>query len=70
MTQADGLTQYIAKVFRRYSRGPETRDVSARHLMTAAINLYADHTSPAEAALIAAEVVADLAQRERAEGSR
>jgi hypothetical protein len=66
----EGMFRIVSSMARRYSRDPATRTTSSRHLLIAAINLYAGHTSPGEAALMAAEAIADLAASERREGNR
>lgn len=51
---------------RKFTREPESRKPSSRHLMAAAIHLFAEETSPEEAALACAEALADLAVMRRA----
>lgn len=63
--KADGLFRLVNVATRRFSREPATRELSARMLLTAAVALYSDQTSPGEAALIAAEAVAELARIQR-----
>lgn len=65
-----GLFRLLSVWTRRYSREPASRDASARGALVAAISLYALETSVGEAAMVAAEAVADLAQTERREGRR
>ena len=67
---AGGLLRMLSVAVRRYSRDPETRAASARHMLAASINLYAAHTSAGEAALTASEVLSDMAVAERKRGGR
>lgn len=65
----DGLFRLAVVAIRRYSREPSTRHLSARTLAVTAINILAAETSPGEAALIASEAFADIAQAQRLEAA-
>lgn len=65
MNKADGLIRLISASFRRYSRDPDVRPVAARNLVLASIALYAEHASPADVALVAAEAVTEVARQDR-----
>jgi hypothetical protein len=68
--KADGVMRMLAVAFRRYSREPETRPLSSRMLLLSALALHAEETSAGEAALVAAEGVANLGIASRARGER
>lgn len=61
----ESLPRLLSSMMRRYSRDPESRPVSARHLASYALRLLAAETSPGEAALAASETLAALVQEER-----
>jgi hypothetical protein len=65
MTRSDGLLQLISKTFRKYSRDPESRAYSSRHLLSAALALAAEHNDLGEVALITAETLTTLKQQDR-----
>jgi hypothetical protein len=65
VSDVDGLLRLLNVGFRRYAREPETRAESSRLILNAAVALHAAHTSPAEAALAAAEALGPVAASAR-----
>lgn len=65
MNRSDGLVQLVSKAFRKYSRDPDVRAYSSRHLLMAAIALCAEHNDLGDVALITAETLTTLKQQNR-----
>lgn len=67
MNRSDGLVQLVSKAFRKYSREPQAREHSSRHLLMATIALCAEHNDLGEVALITAQTLATIKQQDRLE---
>lgn len=65
MSKADGLFRLVCVAFRKYSRDPQTRAYSARHLLSCSIALCAEHNDLGAVALITAETLAELKRQDR-----
>jgi hypothetical protein len=65
VSDVDGLLRLLNVGFRRFAREPETRADSSRLILLAAMRLHSAYSTPAEAALVAAEAIAPLAATER-----
>lgn len=70
MDLRDAVFRLLSISLRRFSVDPATRNVSARHLLTNAVRLYAAEHSTADAATLCAETIADLVRDERRAGGR
>lgn len=64
------LVRLAMSALRRFTREPESREASSRHLLTAAIHLLAEETSPEQAALTCTEVLGELAVMSRVKRRR
>jgi hypothetical protein len=64
-TKSDALVRMMNTAFRRYSREPDTRISSARHMLSCALAIYAEHGDLGATALHTAEVLAELKRQER-----
>lgn len=62
---ASDIFRFASIAVRRYSRRPEERLSAARLLLTSAVRLYAAETCAGDAALLASEVIAELARDQR-----
>jgi hypothetical protein len=62
---SDAAFRMLSIVTKRYARDPQTRDASTRLMVLYAIALHAEATSPGDAALFAAEAVAELSRAQR-----
>lgn len=60
-----GLLRLINVAIHKFSREPESRDVSSAMLLRLAVRLHAEQTSPGEAALVSAEMLGELVQSAR-----
>lgn len=61
----DGLFRLLSVAMHRYSRDPASRGAMARTIMKCGLLLLADETSIGDAAMDAAETVAQFVQAER-----
>lgn len=66
MNRTDDLVRLAASAFRKYSRDPQVRAYSSRHLLSAALALCAEHNDLGEVSLFVAETLTTLKQSERA----
>lgn len=65
MNRTDGLFRFVASAFRKYSRDPESRAYSTRHMVQSSLALCAEHNDLGEVALICAETLAELKRQDR-----
>jgi hypothetical protein len=65
VSDVDGLLRLINIAFRRYARDPDSRVNSSRLMLTAALSLHAEHTTAAQAADVADQVIDAIEAAER-----